>query len=54
MLVTVNKIVILDLMFLDRSLLMIDDVMYSLNEVTLTLTFEIFLVALASFIMMCD
>lgn len=46
MLVVINKVVILSLSLLNQSLLMINDVMHSLNEIALTLILDFFVIAL--------
>lgn len=46
MLIIINKVVILSLSLLNQSLLMINDIMHSLNEIALTLILEFFVIAL--------
>ncbi len=50
MLIIINKVIILSLSLLNRSLLMINDVMHSLNEIALTLTLDFFVIALVYFL----
>jgi len=45
-LIIINKVVIFSLSLLNWSLLMIDDVMHSLNEIALTLTLDFFVITL--------
>ncbi len=50
MLIIINKVIILSLSLLNRSLLMINDVMHSLNKIALTLTLDFFVIALVYFL----